>query len=278
MKQWHLILLVFFLVSCIDFRISEDDAKAELIGVEVVPLFDSLQVGDRKISYVVTDQKKDTLVAFVHGSPGSWNAFIDFFKNDTLLNGADIVAIDRPGFGNSGHGTPEHSIKKQATQMHAVLQKFNHSTKILVGHSLGGPVIARMGMDFPKAYSRLVLVAPSIDPELEAYAWYMGVMKNTLGKGLTPTDMWVSNEEIFTLKGELKEMLPLWKNIVTQTIIIQGTTDSLVPKENADFIDRMLPDSLLAIRLLEGVDHFIPWSHPQEIVRGILIENFKDLE
>jgi len=270
MKNHLLVAILIVLTSCIDFRISEKEALAELKDQVVIPVFSAIQVGDRRISYVTTHQKKDTLLAFVHGSPGSWNAFIDFFKNDSLLRVADIISIDRPGFGDSGRGVPESSLEKQAFQMHAVLEQFNHSTKILIGHSLGGPVIARMGMEYPKAYDRLVMVAPSVDPELEEYEWYMGVERNVLGKKLTPTDMWVSNEEIFSLKGELTLMLHLWKNIEAKVIVIQGTADSLVPKENADFLQKMMVDSLLDIRRLEGVDHFIPWTHPHEIVKGIL--------
>ncbi|MCP4457739.1 MAG: alpha/beta hydrolase [Cytophagales bacterium] len=270
MSNMKYLYLLALLSSCIEFRISEKDALVELGGLPIIPFFHSIEVGDRTISYVTTDQKKDTLVAFMHGSPGSWNAFIDFFKNDSLLRVADIISIDRPGFGDSDHGIPEPSLEKQAMQMHAVLNQFEHTTKILVGHSLGGSVIARMGMDYPTAYDRLVMVAPSVDPDLEEYVWYMGMEKNVLGKALTPTDMWVSNEEIFLLKGELRKMLELWKNIEAKVVVIQGSSDSLVPKENADLIEKMVADSLLDIRLLIDVDHFIPWSHPHEIVRGIL--------
>lgn len=270
MKNLVYLVVVLSLASCFDFRTSQEDAVAQFGNQAVIPIFQSLKVGNRTISYVATDQKKDTLIAFIHGSPGSWSAFIDFFKNDSLLNIADIISIDRPGFGNSDYGIPETSLEKQALLMHSVLDQYKHSTKILVGHSLGGPVIARMGMDYPKAYARLVMVAPSVDPDLEEYAWYMGIEKNVLGKAFTPTDMWVSNEEIFLLKGELRKMLGLWGNIEAKVIVIQGTEDTLVPKENADFVKRMVADSLLGIKLLEGVNHFIPWSHPEEIVRGIL--------
>ncbi|HEY5692223.1 MAG TPA: alpha/beta hydrolase [Cyclobacteriaceae bacterium] len=38
---------------------------------------------------------------------------------------------------------------------------------ILIGHSLGGTVIARMTMDSPELVDGVVMVAPSIDPEIE---------------------------------------------------------------------------------------------------------------
>ncbi len=257
------------LTSCINFSLSHESALAEFDGLPVKPLFDSLRIDERTIHYSFINQGKDTLVAFVHGSPGSWSAFIDFFKADTVLSTMDMVAIDRPGFGNSDFGKPEPSIEIQAQQIHEVVVSFSHPVKILVGHSLGGPVVARMAMDYPTSYSRLVLVAPSIDPDMEKDEWYRGVIASRAGRWMTPEDIWVSNEEILPLKTELQNMLDCWQFIRSEVIVIQGTKDSLVPKENADFASTVLSDSILEVRLLEGVDHFIPWTHPQEIIKAL---------
>ena len=139
----------------------------------------------------------------------------------------------------------------------------------MIGHSLGGPVIGRMAMDFPNSYTGLIFVAPSIDPELEVDEWYRGVLDTYMGSFFTPKEFEVSNDEILPLKEELQLMLPYWGQITIPSIIIQGTEDSLVPKENADFAQKMMVDTLTTIELLEGVDHFIPWTHPEEIVKAI---------
>jgi pimeloyl-ACP methyl ester carboxylesterase len=41
---------------------------------------------------------------FVHGSPGSWDAYKQFLEDSDLLKKFRIVSIDRPGFGYSQFG------------------------------------------------------------------------------------------------------------------------------------------------------------------------------
>ncbi|MFY0599069.1 MAG: alpha/beta hydrolase [Cyclobacteriaceae bacterium] len=238
---------------------------------KVIPISSHLKVDSSNIHYVHTDQGKDKLLVFVHGSPGSWSAFIDFFKNDSLLDQFDMISVDRSGFGHSDYGRPEKSMQKQAYLLSKVIGQFTHQEKIMIGHSLGGPVIARLAMDYPELIQGMVMVAPSIDPEMEKYEWYRTWVQIKVVRAMTPKDLWVSNEEILPLKEELTSMLPLWKNIQIPTVVIQGTKDSLVPKENAEFASKMLSDSLVTINYLEGGNHFIPWSHPEEIVKGVFL-------
>lgn len=266
MKKTFIIILI--LTSC-EFRIEDSEAKDSLESIEVQ--FGDLMVEARNIHYAYTEQDKDTMIVFVHGSPGSWSAFIDFFKADSLLNQFDLISVDRPGFGESGFGKAEPSMQVQAFQINEVLNQFAAKKKILVGHSLGGPVVARMAMDYPKKYEGMILVAPSIDPEMEEDEWYRKAIDTEVGAFFTPKEFEVSNDEILPLKTELSEMIPLWNEIKIPTIVIQGTEDSLVPKENAAFARRMLPDSLLEVYLLEDVNHFIPWTHPEEIIKAIHI-------
>lgn len=247
---------------------SDEDAREKLNETASIQ-FGNLMVGERNMHYAFSDQNKDFLIVFLHGSPGSWNAFIDFFKMDSLIQEFDILSVDRPGFGNSGYGVAESSLEKQAFLINEVLNQFPDKKKILIGHSFGGPVAARMAMDFPNAYHGMILVAPSIDPDMEEDEWYRSVIDTKFGAFFTPKEFEVSNDEIMPLKDELELMKPMWSKITIPTIVIQGSDDSLVPKENAAFAKRVLPDSLVHINMLEGVNHFIPWTHPEEIIKAI---------
>lgn len=261
-------IFLTLLCSCMEFRISEEEAVAQFEHDS--PNFTSVDIEGRTVHFVHTDQGNDTLVAFVHGSPGSWNAFIEYFKEDSLTSRFDVVSLDRMGYGESDFGVPEPSLEVQARLLDGALSTFDHSYKILVGHSLGGPICARMGMDFPNEYEKLVLVAPSIDPAFEVDGKLRTWFRTPIPRIITPKEFWVSNEEIIPAKEELEKMTALWGQIKARVLVVQGTDDSLVPKENADYAQKMLPDSILEVRLLDGVDHFIPWSHPEEIVRAIL--------
>ena len=265
MKRIALLLVV---LSACEFRMDDKEAK-ETLQPSVNIQFGDLLIREQNIHYAYTDQGKDQLIVFIHGSPGSWNAFIDFFKADSLLANFDMVSIDRPGFGSSGFGVAEESIELQAFYMYHVLRTFKQKKKIIIGHSLGGPVAARMAMDYPDAYTGIILVAPSIDPEMEKDEWYRKVIDTQVGAFLTPIEFEVSNDEILPLKNELEVMIPYWGEIKIPTTIIHGTDDSLVPVENVAFIERMLADSILEVNVLEGANHFIPWSHPTAITMAI---------
>lgn len=268
MKKALLIILIF---SSCEFRMDDEEARKSLKVSPVEIQFGDVMVEDRNIHYAYTDQGKGIMAVFVHGSPGSWNAFINFFKADTLSEKLDLLALDRAGFGNSGFGFAERSLKVQAYQIKKVLDQFPDKQKILIGHSLGGPVVARMAMDYPSDFLGTIMVAPSIDPELEEDEWYRKVINSKIGSFFTPKEFVVSNDEIMSLKSELEAMVPLWEQIKIPTIVIQGTEDSLVPKENAAFAQEMLPDSLLSVIMLEGANHFIPWSHPGVITKAIYL-------
>lgn len=235
-----------------------------------MPVSSMLDVDSSQVHFVYINNHRSNLAVFIHGSPGSWSAFIDYLKNDTLLQEFDMLAIDRPGYGRSDPGIAEPSMERQALLMAKVIEQFDQPHKVLIGHSLGGPVIARIAMDYPELVGGLLFLAPSIDPEQEKYEWYRTWIDTKVGGWVTPADFWVSNEEILPLKAELQKMLPLWNTIKVPSIVIQGTRDRLVPKENAKFARKMLNDSLIEIRYIQEANHFIPWSYHNQVVQGII--------
>ena len=133
-----------------------------------------------------------------------------------------------------------------------------------------------MAIDYPELVDGLVIVAGSIDPELEPNeTWFRAPLATPFLKWILPRSMRASNDEIYKLKPELQEMLPLWKNITTPTIVIQGKKDSLVPAGNADFARKMMVNAPLKIVLVDGMDHFVPWSNP-ELIRNAIVELLPD--
>lgn len=210
-------------------------------------------------------------VVFVHGSPGSWDNFAHMLSDTSLNSRFTLAAVDRPGFGNTMPKGPEPSLEVQAERIQAAVGAAGIPLPaIWVGHSLGGPVVARLAADYPEAVSGLLLVAPSMDPELEKRRWYNWLGKFPLIKWGLPREWRNSNEEIFPLKAELEELKPLLGNVRVPTIVIQGDRDKLVPPENADYVKREMPEGVVELRILKGVNHFIPWSNPDDTKRAIV--------
>ncbi len=265
------VLAVLFLTQCVSFRKSDQEVAEYFKNEPVKPALHSIIVDQRAVHYAEIGADSLPVVVFVHGSPGSWTAFIDFFKDSTLYRRAHLVAVDRLGFGQSGHGKVEISIQKQARAVAEVITKVKPDARaILVGHSLGGPVIARLAMDYPERVGGLILVAGSVDPALEKKKWYRPILAAFPLRYLIPTDFDVSNREIWPLKEELTAMLPLWEKIKVPVIVIQGEDDGLVPPGNAAFAQRMLTNAPVTMRMIPDMNHFIPWRRPDFIREAIL--------
>lgn len=285
-KKWRRLLLplcifsglMVFMDGCMQFRMNQSEIDAFFVNKEKKGTLQKYYVGNRVINYLKVGDTALPLVVFLHGSPGSLSAFIDFMGDTALLSKAELITVDRPGFGLSNFGYAEPSLQKQAALLRPILEEHkNQRPIILVGHSLGGPLIARMAMDFPDLVDGLVMVAPSIDPELEPNEWFRAPLATPFLKWILPRSIRASNDEIYKLKPELEEMLPLWSKIKANTIVIQGKKDSLVPKANADFAQKMITQAPVKLVLVDSMDHFIPWSNP-ELIRNAVLELLAKLE
>ena len=254
------------------FRTSSEDVDAYFKRNNVKGEQHQYAIGGREIHYVTAGDTTKPFVLFVHGSPGSLDAFIHFLVDSTLLPKAFMASTDRPGFGYSNFGVAEPSLKKQALDLKPILEKYkNHRPRIVVGHSLGGPLIVKMAMEYPDLIDGLIIVAGSIDPELEPReSWFRAPLATPFLSWLLPRSLRASNEEIYKLKPELEKMIPAWKNVTCPVIVIQGTADELVPYENIHFAKKMLVNAPVEYVIKDSMNHFVPWSNPELIRHAIL--------
>jgi len=262
---------LFLIDSCMQFRMNSKEIHQYFESRGLDGKEYSYRIGNRVINYVHVGNENLPLVIFIHGSPGSLSAFVHFLSDSILLDKVQLISVDRPGFGASNFGKAEPSLQRQATLLKPVLERHKNGLPVtLVGHSLGGPVIARMAMEFPELIDGLVMVAPSIDPQLEPNEWFRGPFATPFLKWILPRSIRASNDEIWNLKPELQQMKPMWAGIKAPTIVIQGTKDKLVPAGNADYAKKMITNAPVELVIKEDMDHFVPWGHPELIRDAIL--------
>ncbi len=283
-KKWRplfwlfisVVAMTFLLDGCMQFRMSKSELEAYFKDKPYKGTLHQIREGYRVINYLTVGSDSLPLIVFVHGSPGSLGDFIRFMGDTTLVTKAQLISVDRPGFGSSNFGLAEPSLSRQAALLKPVLQAHARGPVILVGHSLGGPLIARMAMDYPQLIDGLIMVAPSIDPDLEPNEWFRYPFATPFLRWILPRSIRASNDEIYHLKPELQEMLPLWKNITKPTIVIQGDKDELVPPGNADFARRMMSHSKVDVRMKGGMNHFVPWTNP-ELIQQAVVDMLREL-
>lgn len=264
--------LTVMLHSCMTFRMSPQEIDTYFSQRDVKATQHSYSVGKNTIHYVKAGNDSKPLVLFIHGSPGSLSAFVHFLADTSLLRRDLLITTDRPGFGYSNFGIGEGSLARQAEVLRPILEEHKKNRPIiLVGHSLGGPLIARMAIDYPDLVDGLIIVAGSIDPDLEPNeTWFRAPLATPFLSWILPRSFRASNEEIYHLKPELEKLVPLWSNIRCPVIVIQGMKDSLVPAANAEFARKMLVNASVEFMIKDDMDHFVPWSNPELIHQAII--------
>jgi pimeloyl-ACP methyl ester carboxylesterase len=254
------------------FRMSEKEINKFFTAKHVKGTQHSYSVGFRNMHYVKAGDENKPLVVFLHGSPGSLSAFIDFLADTTLLHNALLITADRPGFGYSNFGVAEPSLHKQAELLRPILEAHKKNRPIvLVGHSLGGPLIAQMAIDYPELVDGLIIVAGSIDPDLEPNeTWFRAPLATPFLSWILPRSFRASNDEIYKLKPELENLKSQLSKITCRVIVIQGEKDSLVEPGNAAYIKKMFTNAQVDLVMVKDMNHFVPWSNPELINDAIL--------
>ncbi len=265
-----MILLLSFCLTACEFPAEELEKEASAFKRLHPEISHTYQLENKQMHFVaVGDVEKQPLI-FIHGSPGSWTGWLHFLKNEDLLKDFYLIAVDRPGFGDSQKGVSEPSLKNQARLIFEVIKLLKLKKPILVGHSLGGPVIARMAVDYPYQVGGLVFVAASVSPELEHTKWFQYPAAWFGIRSIIPEALRVCNEEILALKPELEKLIPLWSKIKAQIAIIQGDQDELVPPANKDFLLQHLRPELITDVITDSeLNHFVPWKRPDLIIFAI---------
>lgn len=252
--------------SCMKFHISDVDAKKQFTEAGVPIQLGDVDVDGFTMHYAKTGNDSFPTLFFVHGSPGSWDAFSQYLKDKDLLSKYRMISIDRPGFGGSEFGKAK-DLEEQSKLISPLLTFFNnHKPVYIIGHSLGGPMAVRLVADNPGYFSGLVLLAGSVDPSEEKPEKWRPVLFKTPLKFLVPGAFRPSNEELWYLKKDLKILKNDFSKITCPVYIVHGDKDDMVPVGNAAYAKQMLVNAKKVVTIiLPGANHFIPWQHYKEI-------------
>lgn len=144
----QLIALVLMVVACLvaSTLFGVEPARAEL--PQVVMSRDGTP-----ISYEVHGAGEPTLV-FVHGwscDARYWRAQLAHFSKSNR-----VVLLDLAGHGHSGMSRTKYGMKAFGEDVQAVAEAVGSRSVILIGHSMGGPVIAEAARLMPKRVVGLV--------------------------------------------------------------------------------------------------------------------------
>ena len=138
-KLLFLLLLVILFQSCHHKPSQKIDGKIERNGIP--------------ISYTVCGEG-DTTLLFVHGwciNKEYWEPQFNYF-----CPRYKVVAIDLPGFGQSGKNRTNWSFDEYAADIKSTIDKLQLKNVILIGHSMSGDIVLNVDNKYPDAVIGLV--------------------------------------------------------------------------------------------------------------------------
>jgi pimeloyl-ACP methyl ester carboxylesterase len=268
---WIGLILIFSIINLADFRLNDRSLYEKLQKNNVHGAIRYYQYRKYKIRYIDIGDEDKPLIIFIHGAPGSLDAFFNFLNDSTLNRHFRMISVDRPGYGYSGYGESLISIDQQA---HALLPLLNINRNkikpLLIGHSYGGTIVTKMAMISPGNIGSIYLVGGAVDPDHEKIFWISYPLQWRIFRWLVPIPMKVANDEKLAHVNELKKMEPGWSEIKIPVTIIHGENDGLVPVENAYFAEKRLINAKVTMKIYKKTGHLIPWMNPDYMKNEIL--------
>jgi len=228
-------------------------------AMATLPRHDLRLAAGYTLSYLEAGDPDGRLAVFVHGTPGEAEGWADYLTN--VPAGYRYISIDRPGFGHSGPDDAVVSLAEQAKAIAELIRAKGDGPAVLIGHSLGGPIIAQAAVDTPDLVAALVVLAGSLDPKQESVPFIQYAGDAWPISALLPRWLRNTNREIIALEPQLERLAPRLSQISVPVTIVHGTEDDLVPFANVAFMKaHMTGTTAMEVTVLDGQNHFLPWN------------------
>ena len=261
-------------------------------------------IDGRRVNYVDIGAGPGAPVLFVHGLGGNWQNWLENLPR--VARERRAVAVDLPGFGRSQMAPGAVSISGYARFLDAFCDELGLGHVAVVGNSMGGFISAELAITFPARVERLVLAAAAgisstnlrrrpllTSARLAGVVVAMATARTReavsrprlrhLVFGLVirhPTRM--RPDLLFELlRGagkraflpaldalmdyDFRDRLP---EIACPTLLVWGAEDMLVPVEDADEFERLIPDARKVI--LEDTGHVPMLERPEAFNAGLM--------
>ena len=240
-------------------------------------------------------------VLLLHGQPGGARDFAPLVM--ALGDDVDAIAIDRPGW--DGHSPPRNLADNAAAALD-ILDARGTEQALVVGHSLGAAVAARLAVSEPERVAGLVLAAPAANrAALEPFDRWLGLTglgrlataAALTGLGLTlrvgPARRHVAQRtglQDAYLKSSGQDLITPWAHraffseqrtmlrelgslqdslhaIQTPTWIVCGSEDRIVSSVASRILAEQIPGAELVV--LRGAGHLLPQRHAPALAEMI---------
>ncbi len=178
------------------------------------PAVQFVTIDSLRLAYRVAGNLSNPAMVLLHGlaetSAFFWRPLIDQFSDNY-----HIIAFDLLGHGDSDHPDDGYEVECQAQLIRRALEQMGISRVVLVGHSLGGMIAARLSIDAPYLVHKLVLYdAPLSDRATKNFLMFVRNVPFTalllLGSLIFPKNVARIGMSIIPLRLATRMILRRW--------------------------------------------------------------------
>lgn len=255
------VLVLLIATNFFNPALDREEIRAAFENLEHQPDFfalgDSLE--GQIAGFHIGDSSKTPLLV-VHGSPGSMSDWVPFMAQSGVLDSYRVIAIDRPGYGETTVQSGLNLAAQSAALRPVVDTYFKNNPGVVAGHSFGGALVLQLMSDYPKAFPKSLTVAGTVAPQDQEPRWYNYLMRYTPVAWIVNPLFVTSNKEMWTLADDLSRLYAEPKKLHGKLALVQGKRDILVDWPSAELAARHFSGEDSKVFLEEERNHFIIWT------------------
>ena len=131
------------------------------------PQYQTVEVEGLSLRFLKLGDAEGPPLVLLHGFSGDLDNWM--FNQPILAERASVYALDLPGHGSSSKDIAAGDIGAMAAAVLAFMDAVGIATAHLVGHSMGGGIALKLGLDHADRVSSLTLIAPiGLGPDINA--------------------------------------------------------------------------------------------------------------
>lgn len=238
-----------------------------------------------KVHYRTSGKGKEALI-FVHG----WTCNTDFWRGQTsAFTGTRVIAVDLPGHGRSDKPQTDYTIEYFARSIEAVMRDAGVTRAVLVGHSMGTPIVRQFYRLYPEKTRALVIVDGALRPfaPKEHTEQFLAMLRANYKTTAQPMiDGMLSPIKDEKLKGEIRTAMLATPEHVAVSAMVGMADEKLYekdpikvpvlavlakspfwPADIEQFMRSVAPT--LEFYMWDNVSHFLMMEKPQEFNRTL---------
>lgn len=234
------------------------------------------EAADEEISYAALAEAKEgeakSTLLLLHDSGSSKRSWKHLITQSDLAQTYSIVALDRPGYGNSQSSTPE-SLEDRVQRIQKFVMKEDLQNIIIIWDGTASHLVLQLLSQYGSDYRWGIIMSWRFNHLIDRPSRFDEIMLSPYLSWIFPPHVrqaWVERHqaELF-LKKDLEQTT---KNIDTPLLVLHGWSDMVLSASHARYLASYLPEETSTIKIIKGAWHISPKKKMTELVASEIVE------